>query len=307
MTTERPQTSMTNAELAAAISAAHAQLSFPYSIGTSSQTDAVVRAHLEALQREQRDRACVRVDAGIGALKAGEASAAAVSAAIASPSGDASPQRMSYIAGKVLEIAGRLAAIRTIGDMRNCVLKEEQRGRLYNSLQAIETITENLLTCLDELPIPAEAKAYGASTMERLFDILNEGRQRVAERARWQGAHKRNNRELHGTPTSACAHRGVQQHRNAHHQDSGAVPMNPSAPTDRASTAQRDQIDRLLRKAEYDDRTVSLPHRALMRRANVPAVSVGSHVADWIYSLSKAEASLVITQLKRENEDQDDE
>lgn len=82
---------------------------------------------------------------------------------------------------------------------------------------------------------------------------------------------------------------------------------NPSGPTERASTAQRDQIARLLRKAEYDERTVSLPHRALMRRAGVPAENAGSHVADWIYSLSKAEASRVITQLKRENEDQDHE
>lgn len=169
MTTERPQISMTNAELAAAIGAANALLSF-----TSTSTDAIVRPHLEALLREQRDRACARVDAGVGALKAGEASAAAVSAAVASSSGDASPQRMTYIAGKVLEIAGRLASIRTIGDVRNCVLKEEQRGRLHDSLQAIERTMEDLLTVLDDMPLPIDAKAYGASTMMRISTALNE-------------------------------------------------------------------------------------------------------------------------------------
>lgn len=74
-----------------------------------------------------------------------------------------------------------------------------------------------------------------------------------------------------------------------------------------ATTAQKDWIGSLLRKAEYDTRTCALPHRALARRAGVESPEPGTNVDDWIGWLRTRDASKLIDALKREAEDGGDE
>ena len=84
-------------------------------------------------------------------------------------------------------------------------------------------------------------------------------------------------------------------------------PKYPAPGAGYATTAQRDYIDRLLRQAEYDQRTVSVPHRALARRAGLPAPEPGTSVDAWVSWLRQRDASRLIDALKRENEDIDDD
>lgn len=62
----------------------------------------------------------------------------------------------------------------------------------------------------------------------------------------------------------------------------------------RPTTAQRDLIDRLLREAEYDTRTVTFQHRAL----GVAEHEIGKPVSVWLDSLSIEQASQVIRKLQ---------
>lgn len=85
-------------------------------------------------------------------------------------------------------------------------------------------------------------------------------------------------------------------------------PKYPAPGAGYATTAQRDYIGRLLRQAEYDERTVSVPHRTLARRAGIlPAPEPGTSVDAWVSWLRQRDASRLIDALKRENGDQDDE
>ena len=78
--------------------------------------------------------------------------------------------------------------------------------------------------------------------------------------------------------------------------------MSPStSATERATTAQRDYVRRLLRKLEYDMRTCSLPHRAAAARAGVPAPESGTGVDEWLDTLTKGQAGDLINGLLRES------
>jgi hypothetical protein len=76
--------------------------------------------------------------------------------------------------------------------------------------------------------------------------------------------------------------------------------MATDTPTETSSIAQHAMIRSLLRDAEvYDDRTVTLMHR----RLGVPDKFQGQPVEVWLGSLSKREASEVITKLQAELEE----
>lgn len=65
--------------------------------------------------------------------------------------------------------------------------------------------------------------------------------------------------------------------------------------SDKATTAQRELIERLIRDAGmFDTRTITTMHRLL----DVPRAFEGRPVAEWLGSLSKAQASALIAKLK---------
>ncbi len=66
-------------------------------------------------------------------------------------------------------------------------------------------------------------------------------------------------------------------------------------PSPKATTAQRDHIDRLLRAAEFDRRTITLMHT----RCGCDRAMVGKPVATWLNGLSMQQASGVIETLQR--------
>ena len=79
--------------------------------------------------------------------------------------------------------------------------------------------------------------------------------------------------------------------------------MSPStSTTERATTAQRDYVRRLLRKLEYDMRTCSLPHRAVATRAGLTTrvPESGTGVDEWLDTLTKGQAGDLINALLRE-------
>lgn len=65
-------------------------------------------------------------------------------------------------------------------------------------------------------------------------------------------------------------------------------------PSQRMTAAQRQAIESLLKRAEFDPRTITLMHR----NAGVPEHFQGRPVSEWLGSLTIAEASRVIVKLE---------
>jgi hypothetical protein len=76
---------------------------------------------------------------------------------------------------------------------------------------------------------------------------------------------------------------------------------------DRITTAQRDYIRGLMRRAEYDLRTCGAFHRGLAKTAGVPVPPDGGSVDAWVSSLTKNQAGAVIRRLKSESGDGEDD
>ena len=70
-----------------------------------------------------------------------------------------------------------------------------------------------------------------------------------------------------------------------------------------AVARQKQEIVRLLKKADYDDKTVTLMHRNLGASDHWQ----GKPVSHWLDSLSIAEASRLITKLRDEADEADDD
>ena len=75
------------------------------------------------------------------------------------------------------------------------------------------------------------------------------------------------------------------------------------AVTDPASGAQKGLISSLLKKLEYDPKTVTLMHRNL----GVSEKWQGKPVTHWLDSLTVANASQLITRLRRDADEAEDD
>lgn len=75
------------------------------------------------------------------------------------------------------------------------------------------------------------------------------------------------------------------------------------ARTDPASQAQKQEIARLLKRAEYDPKTITLMHR----NVGVPDRFQGKPVNHWLDSLTVEDASQIITRLRKDDDEDDDD